>query len=90
MPERLPDPSPRLDPESWADLYERLSPLGKARLVAETGIMTASSLLDRAVHYAADFVVHTERAFKQGLDSDIEDAKIIDESVSRTENRGRD
>lgn len=40
----------------------------------------AAGLIDTAVHHAAEVYVEAERAFKQGRDPNVEDAKVIDET----------
>lgn len=74
---------PDLKTEKWAKRYESLSMVGRAVFLAETGVRAASSLIDKAVHQAADVVAHAEKAFKQGLDPNIEDAKILEERNER-------
>lgn len=60
--------------------YDRLNLLGKAAFLGGTAVRLASGLIDAAVHRAADVYVDAERAFRQGLDPNIEDAKVIEES----------
>lgn len=60
--------------------FERLNLLGKAAYLGGSAIRLAAELIDSAVHQAAGIYVEAERAFKQGRDPNIEDAKVIDES----------
>lgn len=60
--------------------YDRLNLLGKAAFLGGSAVRLASGLIDAAVHRAADVYVDAERAFRQGLDPNIEDAKVIEES----------
>ncbi len=59
--------------------YENLNLLGQVVFLAGTAIRTTANLIDTAIDKAADLVVETEKAFRQGLDPNIEDAKILDE-----------
>lgn len=63
--------------------FDRLNWIGKAVFLGGAGIQVASTLLDQAIDRAADLVVATERAFKQGRDEQIEDAQILDEYEER-------
>ena len=59
--------------------FENLNLLGK--LVFMSGVVTrsASTIVKAAVDATSEIIAETEKAFKEGLDSDVEDAKIIDE-----------
>ena len=63
--------------------YENLNPLGRAVFFGGAAVRGASRLLDLAIERAADIYVDAERAFKQGRDADIDDAKILDEQRDR-------
>lgn len=60
--------------------FERLNLLGKAAFLGGSAVRLAASLIDSAVYHAAGVYVEAERAFKQGRDPNIEDAKVIDET----------
>lgn len=59
--------------------FEKLNTVGKAIFVAGAAVRTTADLIEKALDKAADFVVEAEKAFKQGLDANVDDAKIIDE-----------
>ena len=59
--------------------YERLNLLGKAVFLTGSAVRTTASLIDKALEHAADAVVEVEAAFKEGLDPNVEDAKILQE-----------
>lgn len=59
--------------------YDRLNVLGKAVFLGGSAIRLAANALDQTIRRAADIYVDAERAFKQGLDPNIEDAKVIRE-----------
>lgn len=59
--------------------YERLNLFGKVVFLGGSAVRFAADAIDTAVRRAADVYVDTEKAFRQGLDADIEDAKILDE-----------
>lgn len=63
--------------------FDDLNWLGKAVFVTGAAVRGAATLLDAALARAADVVVEAERAFKQGRDPNIEDAKILDEHRTR-------
>lgn len=63
--------------------YERLNILGKAAFLGGSAVRFTADLIDAAVHRAADVYLEAERAFKQGLDPNIEDAKVIGEHDER-------
>lgn len=60
--------------------FERLNLLGKAAFLGGSAVRLAAGLIDSAVHHAAEVYVEAERAFHQGRDRNIEDAKVIDET----------
>ena len=59
--------------------FERLNLLGKAVFLTGTAIRTSVSLIDKALDRAVDIVIESEKAFKQGRDPNVEDAKILGE-----------
>lgn len=59
--------------------------LGKTVFLGGTAVRLTANLIDRSLERAADIVVESERAFKQGRDPNIEDAKILDEYVEQNE-----
>ncbi len=63
--------------------FENLNVLGKVVYVGGFVTRMATSLVDTAVHAATEIVTEAEKAFKQGLDPNVEDAKIIEESDER-------
>jgi hypothetical protein len=58
---------------------ERLNWLGRAVVVGGGAIRLAANAIDGVIKHAADVVIDAERAFKQGLDPNIEDAKVLEE-----------
>lgn len=70
-----PDP----DDETRLVEYERLNPLGKAVYLGGAGVRLMAGLLEAAIDRAATIVADTERAFRQGLDPNVEDAQILEE-----------
>jgi hypothetical protein len=63
--------------------------LGKAVFLAGTGVRYTAELLDSAIERIAEVVASTEKAFKQGLDPNIEEAKIVEESDAMNAEGGR-
>ena len=60
--------------------FERLNLLGKAAFLGGSAVRIAAGLIDTAVQQAADIYVEAERAFHQGRDPNIEDAKVLRET----------
>ena len=56
-----------------------LNLLGQVVYLAGQGVRLTSDLLGSVVDLAADTYKDAERAFKQGLDPNIDDAQIIEE-----------
>lgn len=63
--------------------FERLNLLGKAVFLGGSAVRLAAGLIDQAIDRASDIVADAERAFRQGRDGDIEDAKILEEREER-------
>lgn len=59
--------------------FDRLNLLGKAVFIAGAAVRTTASLIDFALEKTVDIVDEAERAFQQGRDPNIEDAKILEE-----------
>ena len=70
----MPDPEDRQIIE-----YDRLNWIGKTVFLAGTLVNGAAALIDTALDKTVDLVLEAERAFKEGLDSSVENAKILDE-----------
>lgn len=59
--------------------YDRLNLFGKAVFLGGSAVRLAANAIDTAVRHAADAYVDAEKAFRQGLDEEVEDAKILRE-----------
>lgn len=62
--------------------YEELNLLGKAVLIGGVAVRAAAGAIDATVRRAADVYVDAEKAFREGLDPNIDDAKILEEDAS--------
>lgn len=62
---------------------EKLNPLGRAVWLGETAVRLTAGLLDKAVHRAARITSDSIRAFEEGRNPNIEDAKILEERYGR-------
>jgi hypothetical protein len=69
------------DPDGRLVEYERLNVLGKALFLGGTAVRLAADAIDATVRRAADIYVDAEKAFQEGRDPNIEDAKILDEDA---------
>ncbi len=63
--------------------FDQLNVLGKAVFLTGAAVRTTVSLIDKALDRAVDLVVDAERAFQQGRDPNVEDAKILEEHEER-------
>ena len=59
--------------------FEKLNLLGKAVFVGGVLTRVATKVVDSAIKATADIVVEAEKAFRQGPDPNIEEAKILEE-----------
>jgi hypothetical protein len=77
------------DPERRIVQYQDLNLLGKAVFIGGAAARLAADLIDVAVDKAVDLAIETEKAFRHGLDPNVEDAKILEEHDARSwGNRG--
>ncbi len=63
--------------------FDSLNLLGKAVYVGGSAVRILANAIDNAIDRAVDVVVETEKAFKQGLDPNVEDAKILRETTQK-------
>lgn len=68
-------------PDDRVTGFESLNLLGKAVFVGATAIRLLAHAIDYAVEQVADVVVQAERAFREGRDDTVEDAKILEEYI---------
>ena len=59
--------------------FERLNLLGKTVFFTGAAARFTADVLEKAIDRAADIVVESERAFREGRDPNVDDAKILDE-----------
>ncbi len=59
--------------------FDRLNAVGKVVFVAGSVMKLAGSILDSAVDTVSGIIRETEHAFNQGLDENVEEAKILDD-----------
>ena len=71
------------DLEDRIAAFERLNLLGKAFFLGGTAVRLAANAIDTVVDRAATVVADAEKAFRQGRDPNIEDAKILEERNER-------
>ena len=67
------------DPEEGERRIADLNLLGRLVYFAGQSVRVTADLLDSVVKLAADTYVEAEKAFKQGLDPNVDDANIIEE-----------
>ena len=59
--------------------FEKLNLLGKLVYVSGVLSRTATDIVQSAVDATSEIITEAEKAFKEGLDPNIDDANIIDE-----------
>ncbi len=59
--------------------FERLNPLGKVVFLGGALSRILANSVEYVIERAVDVVVETEKAFREGRDPSIEDAKILEE-----------
>ena len=59
--------------------FDNLNLLGKLVYVSGFLSKTASGIVQTAVDATTEIITEAEKAFKEGLDPNVDDAKIIDE-----------
>jgi hypothetical protein len=59
--------------------FERLNPLGKAVFLGGAVARLLGQSIEFVIERTVDLVVEAEKAFKEGLDPNVEDAKILEE-----------
>ena len=71
------------DPGDRLVEFDRLNVVGKAVYLSGQAARVAGGLIDAVVDQAASIYVQAERAFRDGLDPEIEDARILEETDDR-------
>jgi len=67
------------EPEEGERRIADLNLLGRLVYFAGQSVRVTADLLESVIKLAADTYVEAEKAFKQGLDPNVDDANIIDE-----------
>lgn len=65
--------------------FEQLNLLGKSVFVAGAAVKLTATILDFALDRTARLIAETERAFIEGKDPNVDDAKILEERIERPE-----
>ncbi|MFQ5569238.1 MAG: hypothetical protein ACE5G0_06160 [Rhodothermales bacterium] len=72
------------DPEEHRIIqFDELNVLGKAVFLTGAAVKATAQFIDKALERTVDIVLEAERAFKQGRDPNVEDAKILEEHDER-------
>ncbi|NNE36024.1 MAG: hypothetical protein HKN13_12345 [Rhodothermales bacterium] len=82
--------SPGNDPDSKRRPVRLENPtiLGKLVGIGTTAAKVVGGGVDLLLNTVADIVVDAEKAFKDGMDPNVDDAKIISESERRRKKKG--
>lgn len=67
--------------------FTDLNMFGKAVFVGGIFTRAATKFVDSTIQATVDIVTEAEKAFKQGLDPNIEEAKIIEELDDKTSSK---
>lgn len=59
--------------------FERLNLLGKTVFLSGAAVRLAAELVEKAIDQAATIVSDVERAYNQGRDPNVEEARILEE-----------
>lgn len=65
--------------ESWLEQFQRRTPVGKALLIGGTAFRAGARAVDSALKSAATVIADAERAFRDELDPNVTDARIVEE-----------
>ena len=71
------------DHNDHPERFHELNWFGRAVYLGGTAVRLTANLIDHTLERAADVVADSERAFKQGRDPNVEEAKIIEEREER-------
>jgi len=66
--------------ETWIQEYESRSLTGKLSFLVSSGISVATSAVDSAINETAAVVARAKKSFEQGLDPNLDDAKVLSET----------
>ncbi len=69
--------------------FNDLNLLGKAVFVSGLFTRAATKAVDSTIKATVEIVTEAEKAFKQGLDPNIEDAKILEEHEEKKQKQRR-
>lgn len=64
--------------------FDNLNLLGKAVFLGGTAFRFFAESLDAIISRATDLIAETEKSFRQGMDPNIIDAKILDEKAGES------
>lgn len=65
--------------ESWIDQFQRRTAVGKALLIGGTVFRAGARAVDSTLRNAASVIADAERAFRDELDPNVTDARIVEE-----------
>lgn len=71
------------EPQQRIVEFDRLNLLGKAFFLGGAAVRLTANLIDTVIDRAAGVVAEAERAFREGQDPNVEDAKILEEHYDR-------
>lgn len=66
--------------ESWPDKFEKAGLLGRVGLLSGGAVRLLANAIDRGLDRAASVAVDARQAFERELDSNMTDARVLDES----------
>lgn len=68
--------------EPWLSRFERASWARRLQMLGGGAARVTATVVDRAIHRAADIALEANDAFRKELDPNVSDAKILEETVA--------
>lgn len=69
------------EPERRIARFEDLNWLGKTIFAGGAAARLTAGLIDKVIDRAVDIVIDAEKAFKEGRDPNVEDAKVLEDRM---------
>lgn len=69
------------EPERRIARFEDLNWLGKTIFAGGAAVRLTAGLIDKVIDRAVDIVIDAEKAFKEGRDPNVEDAKVLEDRM---------
>ena len=67
------------DDQPWLARYERAGPLERLGMLSGGAVRLAAGAIDGAIDHVARVALEAERAFRREIDSNVSDARVLEE-----------